>query len=114
MYSSVWQKNKLVPVRIAGQLLKQSEFKGDKKTALIYKSSLVRLNKDILLRDGSIYISLSDANMLEKKPDASLLSDLEQSGITINSTLYISIESFAGILGLSCVYDSITNTLYMS
>lgn len=55
-YNSVWQKNQLVPIRTAKQLLKQTRFQGDKKTALIFNKSLVVLSQNIISENGKSYI----------------------------------------------------------
>lgn len=114
LYSSVWQKNKLVTVRIAKQLLKQTQFNGDKKTALIYKNSLVHLTQNAVVQNGKIYISIKDAASLAAgKLTTSLQSSLQESCISINKASYISIDALSKIFVLSYRYDKATNTLYL-
>lgn len=114
LYNSVWEKNKFVPVRIAEQLLKQNQFKGDKKTALIYKNSLIRLNQNIVTKDGKKYISFNDITSLAAgKLTTSIKSKLLKSSTTINKLNYISIDIVIKLLQLSYTYDEVTNTLYL-
>ncbi len=114
LYNSIWQKNSLVPVKIAKQLVTQTQFINDKKTSLIYKKSLVRLNKDILRQNNKNYISVGDA----KKLTAEGITEAQQYklkiySVTINNTYYIDISYFNNIFKLSCNYDKLTNTLYL-
>ncbi len=114
LYNSIWQKNSLVPVRIAKQLVSQTQFISDKKISLIYKKSLVRLNKDILRQNNKNYISVIDA----KRLTAGSITDAQQYklkmySVTINNTYYIDISYFNNIFKLTCNYDKLTNTLYL-
>jgi g-D-glutamyl-meso-diaminopimelate peptidase len=114
-YSSVWQKNKLVPVRIAKQLLNQTQFKGDKKAALIYKNSLVRLKQNVVTQNNMKYISVQDAKTLAaNKLNPTLQDKLQLQSITINKTQYISIDYFSKTIKLTYKYDKATNTLYLA
>jgi g-D-glutamyl-meso-diaminopimelate peptidase len=113
-YSSVWQKNRLVPIRTANQLLRQTQFNGDKKIALIYKHSLIRTGKNILIHNGEKVISLDDAVKLDSsKITSESKTALQKACISINNTSYLSIDSLSNILGLTYKYDNTTNTLYL-
>ncbi len=114
-YCSIWQKNKLVPVRISKQLLKQTQFNGDKKTALIYKNSLVRLKQDIVTQNNKKYISVEDAKILAvDKSNEAIENNLQMQSIIINETHYISIDYFSKTFKLKNTYDKATNTLYLT
>ncbi len=114
LYSSIWQENKLVPVRIAKQLVRQTQVSADKRTALIYKNSLVHLNKDILRQDKKNYISVRDAKILTSNNITETQQyKLKMYSVTINNTYYIDIGYFKNIFNLKCIYDESTNTLYL-
>lgn len=113
-YSSVWQKNKLIPVRLGKQLLKQTQFNGDKKTGLIYKKSLVSLRQNIIKSEGTDYISSEDAKALgQYKITASDLESLLESGITLKNIPYVKLDALCGILNLTYEYDAAVNTYYI-
>lgn len=113
-YNSVWQKNKLVPVRISKQLLKQTQFNGDKKTALIHNNSLVRPKQNIVTQNNMQYISVKDAKILAAdKLNEMLESKLQLQSIEINKTYYISIDYLCKTFELTYKYDKATNTLYL-
>lgn len=113
-YNSVWQKNQLVPTRIADQLLAQGNFKKDSQIALIYKDSLVHLKKSILLQQGQKYIYIEDAkSIIGSKLTAALQEKLKQSERVINKVSYINLESLSETLKLYYNYDSAVNTVYM-
>lgn len=114
VYTSVWQKNQLVPTRIADQLLAQENFKNDSQIALIYKDSLVHLKKSILLQQGQKYIYIEDAkSIIGSKLTAALQEKLKQSERVINKVSYINLESLSETLKLYYNYDSAVNTVYM-
>ncbi len=114
IYNSVWQKNRLVPVRISKQLQKKTQFNGDKKTALIYKNSLVHLNKDILIQNNEKYISVRDVKILTSNNITEKQQyKLKMYSTTINNTYYIDIDYFKNIFNLKCNYDEFANTLYL-
>ncbi len=113
-YNSVWQKNQLVPTRIADQLLAQGNFKRDSQIALIYKDSLVHLKKSILLQQDQKYIYIEDAkSIIGSKLTAALQEKLKQSERVINKVSYINLESLSETLKLYYNYDSAVNTVYM-
>ncbi len=110
-YSSVWQKNSLVPVRLAKQLLKQAQFKGDKKTGLIYQKSLAVLKQNIIKYKGIDYISLDDAKALgQGKITDSDLDGLLESVIMSKNVLYVRLDSLCELLGMTYKYDGGANT----
>jgi g-D-glutamyl-meso-diaminopimelate peptidase len=114
LYDSIWQKNKLVPLRISKQLQKQTQFNSDKKTALIYKNYLVHLNKDILIQKNKKYISVRDAKILTSDNiTESQQYKLKMYSTTINNTYYIDIDFFKNIFNLTYNYDEFTNTLHL-
>ncbi|QNU66833.1 peptidase M14 [Ruminiclostridium herbifermentans] len=114
LYNSIWEKNKLVPLRMSKQLLKQTQFNGDKKTALIYKNSLVHLSKDILKQDKKNYISVRDAKILTSNSITETQQyKLKMYSLTINNTYYIDIDYFKNIFNLKYTYDEFTNTIYL-
>lgn len=114
MYDSVWQKNKLVPIRTAKQLLKQSKFNDDKKTALIYKNSLVVLNQNIVTDNKIHYISIKDAEGIGLKNLKQTVQDrLYESQLTLNNISYIRLDSLVKYLGLSYKYEKTVNTFYI-
>lgn len=114
LYNSIWQKNKFVPIRIAERLLNQLQFNGDKKTALIYKKSLVHLQQDIIVQNNNKYISVIDAkNLTSNKITEIQQYKLKMDSITINNTYYIDINYFKNLFNLKCKYDELTNTLYL-
>lgn len=113
-YSSIWEKNKLVPVRVSSQLLKQTEFKKDQQIALIYKNSFVPLKKSIILSNGKSYITTQDAlSITSSLLTESLQSELKKSGILLNKVSYFSIEALCDALGLLYTYDTVSNTIYI-
>lgn len=113
-YSSVWNKNQLVPVRIAKQLLKQTKFNGDKKTALIYKRALVVMDQNIISDSGKNYISVTDAQKLGfDKLSPSAQDKLSVAGITVSDISYIPLDAFAKRSGLTCKLDKAVNTCYI-
>lgn len=114
-YSSAWSKNKLVPVRISKQLLKQTKFAGDKKTALILNGAFITLNKNIITQEDGIYISSADAKSLGSgKLPVSTQSVLLESGIALNKVSYVNLDSLCSALNLSYTYDKAVNTYYIN
>jgi g-D-glutamyl-meso-diaminopimelate peptidase len=115
MYNSVWQENRLVPIRTAKQMLKQTKFNGDKKTALIYKKSLIVLKENIVSDKNINYISIPDAESLGFSSLGQSAQDrLTGSQLELNKVTYISLDSLVKGLGLTCKYEKTTNTFYIS
>lgn len=113
-YNSVWQKNQLVPIRTAKQLLKQTRFQGDKKTALIFNKSLVVLSQNIISENGKSYISAEDAqNLGYARLSRAAQEQLDASQATIKNIPCIPLASFAEHLGLDCRYEKAVNTYYI-
>lgn len=114
-YNSVWEKNRLVPVRTATQLLKQTKFNGDKKTALILNKSLVVLSQNIISIDGISCISMKDAQALGyARLDTEAKERLNTSRISFKGSDYLKLEALAAQLGLACRYDKAVNTYYIN
>lgn len=114
MYSSIWTKNRLVPTRIANQLLKQKTFAGDKKTALIYKGSLTRLQNNLLLKEKINYISLADAlSISSENMTVDQQNQLISTGVISNKIQYVSLDEFCKLFGLSGTYEKGVSTLYL-
>ncbi len=112
-YSTIWNQNKLVPVRIAKQLMKQTKFNGDKKTSLIYKNSLFRQGQ-ILSIDGKQFIADKDVTLLAGKLTEIQQENLKQNEISINHIPYISLEALAKCLNLTFKFEKSSNTVYIS
>ena len=113
MYSSVWQKNQLVPVRTAKQLLKQASFNADKKSALIINKSLVVLKQNIISENGENYISVKDAEALGlNRLIETSQEQLNESRQTIRNLEYISMDRFVKLMGLTYRYEKSVNTYY--
>ncbi len=112
-YSTIWNQNNLVPVRIANQLMKQTKFNGDKRTALIYKNSLF-CQGQILSIDGKQFIADKDVTLLSGKLTEIQQENLKQNEISINHIPYISLEILAECLNLSFKFDKSSNTVYIS
>ncbi len=113
-YDSIWQKNKLVPVKISKQLLKQTQLNDDKKTTLVYKNSFVNLSNNIVTQNGVRYISTKDAkNLIADKLTKTLQYDIRMHTYTINKNYYISIDYFSKIMNLSYTYAKDVNTVYL-
>ncbi len=112
-YSTIWNQNKLVPVRIAKQLMKQTKFNGDKKTSLIYKNSLFRQGQ-ILSIDGKQFIADKDVTLLAGKLTEIQQENLKQNEISINYIPYISLEALAKCLNLTFKFEKSSNTVYIS
>lgn len=114
LYSSVWQKNKLVPVKLAKQLLKQGTYKGDKVKALVYKGTLISLRNPIIVKDEMDFISLEDALALGLNSLSPANQDkVIQTEIAVKNSFYISLPTFSKQLGLSYSYDTAVNTFYI-
>ncbi len=113
-YNSVWQKNQLVPVRTARQLLKQTRFNGDKKTALIFNGSLVVLSQNIISYNGKNFISFNDVQSLGyDNLSRAVKEQLNSSQTTMDNITYITLDSFVKRLGLTCKYEKAVNTYYI-
>jgi|GEM_PF-1173314 len=113
-YNSVWDKNRLVPVRTAAQLLKQTKFNDDKKTSLIFNKSLVILSQNIISMDGISYISLKDAQALGfASVDKAVQEGLSASRISVKELPYLKLDALVEQLGLTCHYDKAVNTYYI-
>lgn len=110
-YNTIWNQNKFVPVRIAKQLMKQTKFNGDKKTALIYKNSLFRQGQ-IISVDGKQYISEKDVPVLAGKLSEIQLEKLEETKI-INEIPYVSLDTLSEYLNLKFRFEKTTNTAYI-
>jgi len=112
-YSTIWQENKLVPVKIANQLMKQGKYIGDKKVAIIYKDTLFRPTQNIVVQNGKQYISSKDAVTLAGKLTQQLQSTLDKTQIQINKVSYVSLETLSSFLNLKYQYEKQTNTVYL-
>ncbi len=112
-YSTIWNQNKLVPVRVAKQLMKQTKFNGDKNTSLIYKHSLFRQGQ-IFSIDEKQYISEKDVTLLAGKILDSQKEKLNQTEIYINKIPYINLETLAKCLNLNFKFEKSSNTVYIS
>ncbi|EPR09593.1 M14 family zinc carboxypeptidase [Ruminiclostridium papyrosolvens] len=112
-YSTIWNENKLIPVRIAKQLMTQAKFNSDKKTSLIYKSNLFREGQIISL-DGKQYIAEKDVTLLAGKISDSQKEKLNLTEIYINKIPYINLETLAECLKLNFKFEKSSNTVYIS
>ncbi|AEY68126.1 M14 family zinc carboxypeptidase [Clostridium sp. BNL1100] len=112
-YSTIWNENKLIPVRIAKQLMTQVKFNSDKKTSLIYKSNLFRQGQIISL-DGKQYLAEKDVTLLAGKISDSQKEKLNQTEIYINKISYINLETLAECLNLNFKFEKSSNTVYIS
>ncbi len=112
-YNTIWNENKLVPVRIAKQLMTQAKFNSDKNTSLIYKSNLFRQGQIISL-DGKQYIAEKDVTLLAGKILDSQKEKLNQTEIYINKIPYINLETLAKCLNLNFKFEKSSNTVYIS
>ncbi len=114
LYNSIWEKNKLVPVRTATQLLNQKTFKGDQKASLIHNNKLVVLEQSIVSEKGKSYISVKDAQKLGMSSlQKSVLDELAKSQITKGSISYVPLEALAEKLGLTGRFEKNANTYYL-
>ncbi len=112
-YNTIWNENKLIPVRIAKQLMTQKKFNGDKKTALIYKNSLFRQGQIISL-EGKQYIAEKDIVLLAGKISDAQKQKLNQTRIYINKIPHINLETLAKSLNLVFRFEKSSNTVYIS
>lgn len=112
-YNTIWNENKLIPVRIAKQLMTQKKFNGDKKTSLIYKNSLFRQGQIISL-EGKQYIAEKDIVLLVGKISDSQKQKLNQTRIYINKIPHINLETLAKSLNLVFRFEKSSNTVYIS
>lgn len=112
-YSTIWNENKLIPVRIANQLMKQAKFNGDKKTALIYKNNLFRQGQ-IVSQNGKQYISEKDVSLLAGKITSDQQAKLNETQILINKVSYVNLETLAKALNLKFKFEKTSNTVYIS
>ncbi len=114
LYNSIWEKNKLVPVRTATLLLKQKNYKDDKKTALIYNKTLFVLEQNIITEKGKSYISVKDAQRLGMSTLRKAVVDkLAESQVTRGNVSYVLLDSIAEQLGFSSRYEKGVNTYYL-
>ncbi|ACL77709.1 M14 family zinc carboxypeptidase [Ruminiclostridium cellulolyticum] len=112
-YNTIWKQNKLVPVRVAKQLMKQTKFNGDKTTALIYKNSLFRQGQ-ILSVNGKQYIAEKAVPMLAGKLSINQQNKLNKTKISIKKTPYLRLETLAECLNLKFKFEKTSNTVYIS
>ncbi len=112
-YNTVWNENKLIPVKIAKQLMAQKKFNGDKKTSLIYKNSLFRQGQIISL-EGKQYIAEKDIVLLAGKISDAQKQKLNQTRIYINKIPHINLETLAKSLNLVFRFEKSSNTVYIS
>ncbi len=87
MYSSIWSKNKYVPLRLAKLLQLQGSLDKTSKISLIYKDELTNPLSDIITLNNECYIDITDAKNIFKITDINL-----QDTIAYNNKKYLSLK----------------------
>ncbi len=90
MYSSIWSKNKYVPIRLAKQLIPQGSLDKTNKISLIYRDELTTPISEIICIDGECYIEEADAKRIFNITDANLEDMMDYNDKKYLSLKYIS------------------------
>ena len=86
-YSSIWSKNKYVPLRLAKLLQVQGSLDKTNKISLIYKDEITSPLSDIIILNNECYIDITDAKSIFRITDINF-----QDTVVFNNKKYLSLK----------------------